>query len=60
MTIEELYDLELKYQEFYNRTKDYTRNDFVLELIKKDDEKQELIDYLQEQIKRCEKKYKNT
>ena len=56
MTIEELYDLELKYQEFYNRTKDYTRNDFVLELIKKDDEKQELIDYLQEQIKRCEKK----
>ena len=60
MTIKELYDLELKYQEFYNRTKDYTRNDFVLELIKKDDEKQELIDYLQEQIKRCEKKYKNT
>ena len=60
MTIEELYDLELKYQEFYNRTKDYTRNDFVLELIKKDEKKQELIDYLQEQIKRCEKKYKNT
>lgn len=58
MTIEELYDLELKYQEFYNRTKDYTRNDFVLELIKKDDEKQELIDYLQEQIKRCEKNIK--
>lgn len=51
MNIEEIYDLELKYQEVYKRTKDYTRNDFVIELIKKDDEKQELIDYLREKIK---------
>lgn len=35
MNIEEVYDLELKYQEVYDRTKDYTRNDFVIELIKK-------------------------
>ena len=48
MNIEEIYDLELKYQEVYKKTKDYTRNDFVIELIKKDDEKQELIDYLKE------------
>ena len=50
MNIEEIYDLELKYQEVYKRTKDYTRNDFVIELIKKDDEKQELIEYLKENI----------
>ena len=50
MKIEEIYDLELKYQEVYDRTKDYTRNDFVIELIKKDDEKQELIEYLKENI----------
>lgn len=50
MKIEEIYDLELKYQEVYKRTKDYTRNDFVIELIKKEDEKQEIIDYLKEQI----------
>ena len=43
MNIEEIYDLELKYQEVYKITKDYTRNDFVIELIKKEDEKQELI-----------------
>ena len=55
MKIEELYDFELKYQEVYDRTKDYTRNDFVIELIKKDDEKQELIEYLKEQIKEYEK-----
>ena len=55
MNIEEIYDLELKYQEVYKRTKDYTRNDFVIELIKKDDEKQELIEYLKEQIKEYEK-----
>ena len=55
MKIEEIYDLELKYQEVYDRTKDYTRNDFVIELIKKDDEKQELIEYLKEQIKEYEK-----
>ena len=55
MNIEEVYDLELKYQEVYKRTKDYTRNDFVIELIKKDDEKQELIEYLKEQIKEYEK-----
>lgn len=48
MNIEEIYDLELKYQEVYKRTKDYTRNDFVIELIKKDDEKQELIEFLKE------------
>lgn len=48
MNIEEIYDLELKYQEVYKRTKDYTRNDFVIELIKKDDEKQELIEYSKE------------
>ena len=39
---------ELKYQEVYKKTKDYTRNDFVIELIKKDDEKQELIEFLKE------------
>lgn len=50
MKIEEIYDLELKYQEVYDRTKDYTRNDFVIELIKKEDEKQELIEYLKEKI----------
>ena len=50
MDVEELYDFELKYQEVYDRTKDYTRNDFVIELIKKDDEKQELIEYLKEKI----------
>lgn len=55
MKIEEIYDLELKYQEVYDRSKDYTRNDFVIELIKKDDEKQELIEYLKEQIKEYEK-----
>lgn len=55
MNIEEIYDLELKYQEVYDRTKDYTRNDFVIELIKKDDEKQELIEYLKEQIKEYKK-----
>lgn len=55
MNIEEIYDLELKYQEVYKRTKDYTRNDFVIELIKKEDEKQELIEYLKEQIKEYEK-----
>lgn len=49
MNIEEIYDLELKYQEVYKRTKDYTRNDFVIELIKKDDEKQELIEFLKEE-----------
>lgn len=48
MNIEEIYDLELKYQEVYDRTKDYTRNDFVIELIKKEDEKQELTEYLKE------------
>ena len=51
MKIEEIYDLKLKYQEVYDRTKDYTRNDFVIELIKKDDEKQELIEYLKEKKK---------
>lgn len=55
MKIEEIYDLELKYQEVYDRSKDYTRNDFVIELIKKDDEKQELIEFLKEQIKEYEK-----
>lgn len=50
MNIEEIYDLELKYQEVYKITKDYTRNDFVIELIKKEDEKQELIEYLKEKI----------
>lgn len=54
MKIEELYDFELKYQEVYKRTKDYTRNDFVIELIKKDDEKQELIEYLKEEIEQLE------
>ena len=49
MNTEEIYDLELKYQEVYKRTKDYTRNDFVIELIKKDDEKQELIEFLKEE-----------
>lgn len=49
MNIEEIYGLELKYQEVYKRTKDYTRNDFVIELIKKDDEKQELIEFLKEE-----------
>ena len=29
MNIEEIYDLELKYQEVYDRTKDYTRNDLL-------------------------------
>ena len=53
MNIEEIYDFELKYQEVYKGTKDYTRNDFVIELIKKEDEKQELIDYLKEQINEC-------
>lgn len=49
MNIEEIYDLELKYQEVYKRTKDYTRNDFVIELIEKEDEKQELIEFLKEE-----------
>lgn len=53
MNTEEIYDLELKFQEVYNRTKDYTRNDFVIELIKKEDEKQELIEYLKNQINEC-------
>ena len=57
MNIEEIYDLELKYQEVYKRTKDYTRNDFVIELIKKDDEKQELIDYLKDLL---ENRYTNS
>ena len=57
MKIEELYDFELKYQEVYDRTKDYTRNDFVIELIKKDDEKQELIDYLKDLL---ENRYTNS
>lgn len=57
MKIEELYDFELKYQEVYDRTKDYTRNDFVMELIKKDDEKQELIDYLKDLL---ENRYTNS
>ena len=56
MKIEELYDFELKYQEVYDRTKDYTRNDFVIELIKKDDEKQELIEYLKEKKNELYKK----
>lgn len=47
MNIEEIYDLELKYQEVYKRTKDYTRNDFVIELIKKDDENQQLKEQLE-------------
>ena len=49
MNIEEIYDLELKHQEVYKRTKDYTRNDFVIELIEKEDEKQELIEFLKEE-----------
>ena len=57
MKIEELYDFELKYQEVYDRTKDYTRNDFVIELIKKDDEKQELIEYLKDLL---ENRYTNS
>ena len=57
MKIEELYDFELKYQEVYDRTKDYTRNDFVMELIKKDDEKQELIEYLKDLL---ENRYTNS
>lgn len=56
MKIEELYDFELKYQEVYDRTKDYTRNDFVIELIKKEDEKQELIEYLKEKKNELYKK----
>lgn len=56
MKIEELYDFELKYQEVYDRTKDYTRNDFVIELIKKEDEKQELIEYLKEKKNELHKK----
>lgn len=55
MNIEEIYDLELKYQEVYKRTKEYTRNDFVIELIKKEDEKQELIDYLKKEINKISK-----
>ena len=57
MKIEELYDFELKYQEVYDRTKDYTRNDFVIELIKKDDEKQKLIEYLKDLL---ENRYTNS
>lgn len=53
MNIEEMYDLELKYQEVYKKTKDYTRNDFVIELIKKEDEKQQLIEFLKNQINEC-------
>lgn len=56
MNIEEIYDLELKYQEVYKRTKDYTRNDFVIELIKKEDEKQEIIEYLKEKKNELYKK----
>ena len=41
------------YNEFYQKTKDYTRNELIIELIKKYGEKQELIDYLKEQIKLC-------
>ena len=49
MNIKEIYDLELKYNEVYKRTEEYTRNDFVIELIKKEDEKQELIEFLKEE-----------
>lgn len=56
MNIEEIYDLELKYQEVYKRTKDYTRNDFVIELIKKEDEKQEIIECLKEKKNELYKK----
>ena len=41
------------YDEFYQKTKDYTRNELIIELIKKYIEKQELIDYLKEQINQC-------
>ena len=37
------------YDEFYQKTKDYTRNELIIELIKKYSEKQELIDYLKEE-----------
>ena len=60
MNIEEIYDLELKYQEVYKRTKDYTRNDFVIELIKKDDENQQLKDLIVEknnQLKEIQNKH---
>ena len=43
------------YDEFYQKTKDYTRNELIIELIKKYSEKRELIDYLKEQIKLCKK-----
>lgn len=39
------------YDEFYQKTKDYTRNELIIELIKKYGEKQELIDYLKEKKK---------
>ena len=41
------------YDEFYQKTKDYTRNELIIELIKKYSEKQELIDYLKEEINEC-------
>ena len=39
------------YDKFYQKTKDYTRNELIIELIKKYSEKQELIDYLKEKKK---------
>ena len=39
------------YDEFYQKTKDYTRNELIIELIKKYSEKQELIYYLKEKKK---------
>ena len=41
------------YDEFYQKTKDYTRNELIIELIKKYSEKQELIDYLKGEINEC-------
>ena len=41
------------YDEFYQKTKDYTRNELIVELIKKYSEKQELIDYLKGEINEC-------
>ena len=44
------------YDEFYQKTKDYTRNELIIELIKKYSEKQELIDYLKEKENKLQKK----
>lgn len=45
---------ELLYNELYERTKEFGRTQFVKLLMEKEREKQELIESLNEKIKKCE------